>query len=260
MKTVEISRSAVMSLFVPPTALYNEIRLHHCLLVWGGWQLVTSSTLYRKVSEQILRVLSGLSESFLPLIQRGLIPDGVIRWGIRLQLRDHLNILRAENVEQELQNKMTIITKLKQSPIAINTDQANEQHYEVPAKFYDLCLGPKKKYSSGYWPTKAKMSMEESELAMLNRYCELANVQDGMSIVDLGCGWGSLTLHLAEKYPNAKITGISNSNSQREYILATAKARGYNVGNITIITCNVANDQGALEDVKNNDLVMTVEM
>lgn len=76
----------------------------------------------------------------------------------------------------------------------------------------------------------------------------------------LGCGWGATTLHLAEKYPNAKITGISNSSSQREYILATASSRGYNVKNITIITCNVADDKGALDVVRDNDLVITVEM
>ena len=144
-------------------------------------------------------------------------------------------------------------------PIAIATDEANEQHYEVPAKFYDLCLGPRKKYSSGWWPNP-DTTFEESEVAMLEKYCEHAGVKDGMSIVDLGCGWGSLTLHLAERYPNAKITGISNSNSQREYIYATARSRGYNVDNITIITCNVADDKGALDVVENNDLVMTVEM
>jgi cyclopropane-fatty-acyl-phospholipid synthase len=95
---------------------------------------------------------------------------------------------------------------------------------------------------------------------MLDKYCDIAQVKDGMHIVDLGCGWGSLTLHLIEKYPNCKITSISNSSSQREYIYATAKARGYNVKNITVVTCNVSDDKGALKAVKNNDLVMTVEM
>ena len=95
---------------------------------------------------------------------------------------------------------------------------------------------------------------------MLDLYCLRAGVKDGMKIVDLGCGWGSLTLHLAQKFPNAKITAISNSSSQREYILSTAKARGLNTQNINVITCDVANDKGALKEVKNNDLVMTVEM
>ena len=123
-------------------------------------------------------------------------------------------------------------------PIAIETDAANAQHYEVPARFYDLCLGPCKKYSSGYWPSP-DTTFAESEIAMLDLYCTRAGVQDGMHIVDLGCGWGSLTLHLAQKFPNAKITGISNSHSQREYILRTAKDRGLKVENITIITVSI---------------------
>ena len=134
-----------------------------------------------------------------------------------------------------------------------------DQHYEVPAKFYDICLGPRKKYSSGLWPSP-DTTFEESEVAMLEKYCDIAGVQDGMQIVDLGCGWGSLTLHLAERYPNCKITSISNSSSQREYILSTAEQRGYNVQNITVVTCNVSDDKGALKKVQNNDLVMTVEM
>lgn len=254
MKIVDYSRSL---LTVPER--YDQVRPHHLFLGMCGLKILASSKAYRQVSEKILSILSGLTESFIPLIQLGVVPDFIIRWGIRLQLLDHLNILRAESAEQEMKDKMKIIDKLKNSPIAIKTDEANEQHYEVPAKFYDLCLGPRKKYSSGLWPNKST-TFEESELAMLNKYCQLAGVKDGMSIVDLGCGWGSLTLHLAENYPNAKITGISNSNSQREYIMSTAKARGYNVKNITIITCNVADDKGALDVVKGNDLVMTVEM
>lgn len=95
---------------------------------------------------------------------------------------------------------------------------------------------------------------------MLDLYCKRAGVEDGMHIVDLGCGWGSLTLYLCEKFPNAKITSISNSNSQREFIMNDAKRRGLNYQNINVITCNVSDDKGALNVVKNNDLVMTVEM
>ena len=144
-------------------------------------------------------------------------------------------------------------------PTAIATDEANDQHYEVPAAFYDLSLGPRKKYSSGLWPNK-NTTFEESEVAMLEKYCERAQLKDGMSIVDLGCGWGSLSLFLLEKYPNSKITGISNSSSQREYILKTAKDKGLNYQNIQIITCNVSDDKGALDIVKGNDRVMSIEM
>ena len=94
-------------------------------------------------------------------------------------------LLSSDSVEEELQKKMDIVHKLKTMPIAIATDEANEQHYEVPAAFYDLCLGPRKKYSSGYWPTPST-TFEQSEVHMLDKYCEKAGVKDGMSIVDLG--------------------------------------------------------------------------
>lgn len=258
MKIFDVARAlSVLPSSVPKK--YYEVRPHHLAVGYAIFSVLSSSKIYRKISDGILSLLSGLSDYGIPLVYKGIIPDFVIRWGIRVRCRDHLNTLRAEGAVQELDQKLQIVNKLKTMPIAIATDEANEQHYEVPAKFYDLCLGPRKKYSSGYWP-KPDTTFEESEIAMLDKYCDLAGVVDGMKIVDLGCGWGSLTLHLAEKFPNAKITGISNSSSQREYILSTAKSRGYNVDNITIITCNVADDKGALNVVKDNDLVMTVEM
>ena len=254
MKILDLSRS----LLILPSK-YGDVRPHHLALCYGLVRAVMATSLYRTIANSIVKLLSISSDSFLPLVHYGLVPDFLIRFGIRLKLRDHLNILRKDSVELELQQKLAIIKELTTMPIAIETNAANQQHYEVPAKFYDLCLGPQKKYSCGWWESY-KTTFEESELAMLAKYCQLANVRDGMKIVDLGCGWGSLTLYLAEKYPQAKITAISNSNSQREYIYATAQKRGYNVQNINVITCNVSDDKGALDAVKDNDLVMTVEM
>mmetsp|Transcript_121968 Transcript_121968/g.350468 ORF Transcript_121968/g.350468 Transcript_121968/m.350468 type:complete len:403 (-) Transcript_121968:40-1248(-) len=254
MNLVDLGRS----LLILP-ADYKDVRPHQLALGFALLRLVASTSIGDKISEKVLNWASQFSDVLLPLVYAGLVPDFLIRFGIRVRLYDHLNILKAKSVEQELSNKMEIIQSLKTMPIAIETEAANAQHYEVPAKFYDLCLGPRKKYSSGLWPTEST-TFEESEVAMLDHYCNLAEVKDGMKIVDLGCGWGSLTLHLAERFPNAKITGISNSHSQREYILETAKKRGYNVNNITIVTCNVSDDKGALDVVKDNDLVMTVEM
>jgi cyclopropane-fatty-acyl-phospholipid synthase len=165
----------------------------------------------------------------------GLVPDFLIRFGIRIQLRDRLALLRSTETTAEQDDKMQIVRQLHTMPIAVMTKEANDQHYEVPARFYDLCLGPCKKYSSGLWPT-SRTTFEESEILMLDLYCERAELEDGMSIVDLGCGWGSLTLHLCAKYPNAKITSISNSHTQKDYILNTAKARGLNHQNIKVIT------------------------
>jgi cyclopropane-fatty-acyl-phospholipid synthase len=231
-------------------------------ILYGAYQIltvITKSKVVEVLNEKVTNWLSSMSDSFIPLIYSGLVPDFIIRSGIRLRLRDHLLLLRDESCITEQDSKMKIVQQLKTMPVAINTDEANDQHYEVPSEFYTMCLGPRKKYSSGLWPSK-NTTFEESEVAMLDLYCERAQLKDGMHIVDLGCGWGSLTLHLAEKYPNCKITGISNSHSQREYILQTAKDRGYNVDNITIVTCNVSDDKGALDVVKGNDRVMSIEM
>jgi cyclopropane-fatty-acyl-phospholipid synthase len=175
------------------------------------------------------------------------------------------------------ERKMEIANELKTMPIAVETQCANQQHYEVPARFYDLCLGPNKKYSSGFWPFPAsklgkgkKLSWDEglemSEVAMLDLYMQRAGIKDGMKVVDLGCGWGSVTLHIAKHFPNCKITSISNSHSQREYILNTAKERGYNVDNIRVITCDASLWQDKqyfaekLQGVENNDVVISIEM
>lgn len=139
-------------------------------------------------------------------------------------------------VEEKAEKLVKFISEIKKLPIAIKTNLANDQHYEVPDEFFKLMLGPNLKYSCGYWP-HATTTLEGSELYMLEMYCQRAQIQDGMTIVDLGCGWGSVTLYVAKKFPKCKVTGISNSNSQREYILATAKARGLN--NVNVLTGDI---------------------
>eukprot|EP00586_Coscinodiscus_wailesii_P005405 CAMPEP_0172486002 /NCGR_PEP_ID=MMETSP1066-20121228/14332_1 /TAXON_ID=671091 /ORGANISM="Coscinodiscus wailesii, Strain CCMP2513" /LENGTH=424 /DNA_ID=CAMNT_0013251649 /DNA_START=137 /DNA_END=1408 /DNA_ORIENTATION=- len=251
--------SALTSLLIPTS--YSTVRPHHLLLLYTTTKLLSSSSsqYLAKYQKKLLHYISLLSDLALPLIYSGLIPDSLVRLGIRIRLSDHLNLLETASVEDDLTKKLAIIEELKSLPVAIDTDKANEQHYEVPAAFYDMCLGPRKKYSSGLWEGR-DCSFEESEVKMLELYCVRAGVKDGMKIVDLGCGWGSLTLFLAEKYPNLKITSISNSHSQREYILKTAERRGLAVENINVITCNVNDDQGALDVVRDNDLVMSIEM
>jgi len=238
---------------------YSSIRPHHILALYTTFSALKSTRAYRKLCDLILNLVSRSTTVALPIVYSGLVPDFLIRYAIRLRCRDHIQLLKCEGAEADHAAKMGIVSALKTMPVAINTEEANDQHYEVPAAFYDLSLGPCKKYSAGLWPNKST-TFEESEIAMLDLYCERAELEDGMSIVDLGCGWGSLTLHIAKKYPNAKITGISNSHSQRQYILNTAKERGLNVDNITIVTCNVSDDKGALDVVKDNDRVCSVEM
>lgn len=223
-------------------------------------QVVSKSCIIRRIREKLTNLVANCADSFLPLVYAGIVPDCLIRYAIRLKLRDHLCLLDQESVERNQRVKMGIVEELRTMPtIAICTDEANEQHYEVPAEFYTMCLGPRKKYSSGLWPSSTT-TLEESEVHMLELYCERAQLHDGMSIVDLGCGWGSLTLFLAQKYPNSKITSISNSYSQREYIYKTAKDNGLNVDNIRVITCNVSDDRGKLDEVKDNDRVISIEM
>mmetsp|Transcript_22994 Transcript_22994/g.26638 ORF Transcript_22994/g.26638 Transcript_22994/m.26638 type:complete len:404 (+) Transcript_22994:141-1352(+) len=238
---------------------YNSVRPHHLIIIYTTFNFFKTTKLCKYITDSLLNLISKSTDFAIPLIYSGLIPDSLIRLGIRMRCRDHLHLLKQEGAEADHETKMQIVKELKSMPIAIHTDEANTQHYEVPAAFYDMSLGPRKKYSCGLWPTSST-TFEESEIAMLDLYCERAGIVDGMSIVDLGCGWGSLTLHLADKYRNAKITGISNSHSQKEYIMSTAKERGLNVENIQIVTCNVGDDQGALDVVKGNDLVVSIEM
>jgi len=223
-------------------AAYGDVRPHHLLALYAAYCgvsfLFTASGLSQKLAHKMLALSSRNSDSLIPLIYVGLmIPDCLIRWGIRGRLRHHLSDLRAESVEEELATKMKIVQQLTDMPIAVETDAANQQHYEMPSAFYDLCLGPAKKYSCGLWPDdKQSITFAESETLMLDLYCQRAGVVDGMRIVDLGCGWGSLTLHIAQRYPNCQITAISNSHSQREYIYKHAELRCLNVQNIRVIT------------------------
>lgn len=156
---------------------------------------------------------------------------------MRRELEMELLKVSTLSVEEKATKVREFVAQLKTLPIAIKTELANDQHYEVPDEFFQLMLGPKLKYSCGYW-LDPNTTLEESEVIMLDMYCERAGIVDGMNIIDLGCGWGSVTLHVAARYPKCKVTGISNSNSQREYILATAKERGLN--NVNVITGDIS--------------------
>ena len=138
-------------------------------------------------------------------------------------------------------------------PIAEYTDMTNEQHYEVPAAFFENVLGPRLKYSSCLYPTGRETLAQAEEIALAET-CAHADLKDGQDILELGCGWGSLSLWMAEKYPNARITAVSNSNSQRESIEAKAKARGFH--NLTIITC----DMNDFTIDRTFDRIVSVEM
>ncbi|KAJ7774745.1 S-adenosyl-L-methionine-dependent methyltransferase [Mycena metata] len=189
-------------------------------------------------------------------LDRGLVPDFVLRRVIRALLRERLREIDQGSVEANHARKMKWIEDVKNRvQIAELTEKANEQHYEVTTSFILSTLGPYAKYSSCLYPT-GKESLVAAEVLMLENYCEKAQMKDGQDVLDLGCGWGSLSLFLAKKYPNSRITGLSNSATQKEHIDATAKARGYT--NLEIITADVNTFDFA--GSKYFDRILSIEM
>jgi cyclopropane-fatty-acyl-phospholipid synthase len=170
------------------------------------------------------------------VIDRGLLPDPLLRRVIRGLLRRRLAQSTAGSVEDRDARKRALVAALATSPVAIDTAEANEQHYEVPTELFELMLGPHLKYSSGYWPIGVA-TLTQAEEAMLRLTCERAELADGQDVLELGCGWGSLTLWMAEHYPGSQITAVSNSATQREHIEKQAAARG--LDNVTVLTCDV---------------------
>jgi cyclopropane-fatty-acyl-phospholipid synthase len=188
------------------------------------------------------------------LLETDLLPDALIRIGIRrllaAKLRDEA---RGGDVERQRAAIAAHVAELKQSPIAIETGAANEQHYEVPTRFFQLALGPRLKYSSALFASDST-PLGDAEETMLALTCERAELRDGQTILELGCGWGSLSLWMAEHYPNARITGVSNSATQKAHIDAEAARRG--LTNLSIVTC----DMNRFDIAPGFDRVVSVEM
>ena len=172
----------------------------------------------------------------IALAERGLLPDVLIRAGIRRLCAQRLREERADDAEAAWARFRALLSELRRAPVAIHTDAANTQHYELPPKFFELCLGRRLKYSSAYYPTGSE-SLDQAEDAMLALYGERAQLTDGQDILELGCGWGSLTLWMAERYPHARITAVSNSRPQRLHIEAQCRVRG--LANVQVLTCDV---------------------
>ena len=192
-------------------------------------------------------------KTLINLAEKGFLPDLLIRHGIKRlcgQRLSEANTLGLEALENSHQQWLDLLTE---SPVAIVPEKANEQHYEVPPKFFELVLGANLKYSSGYW-SKEVFSLDESELEMLKITCERAGLVDGQDILELGCGWGSLTCFMAQKFPNSKITAVSNSKDQRNFI--QQKNDKLNLQNIKVITADM-NDFSTDEKF---DRVISIEM
>ncbi len=185
--------------------------------------------------------------------EQGYVPDLVIRAGIRRLLRQRLAEIAADDVERYAARSERFVAAMDAGPVAPVPEKANEQHYEVPAAFFDLVLGAHRKYSACYWGEGVDR-LDDAEAAALAVTCERAGIDDGQDILELGCGWGSLTLWMADQYPAARITAVSNSHSQREHITAEAARRG--LGNVRVVTCDM-NDFAA---TGRYDRVVSVEM
>jgi cyclopropane-fatty-acyl-phospholipid synthase len=187
------------------------------------------------------------------LLERDILPDALLRLGIRLIVRGRADVLHAGTAEGRQQRLSAWVEVLRRSPIAIDTRAANEQHYEVPAEFYRLVLGRRLKYSCALWPAGVT-GLDHAEEAMLRLTAERASLADGQRVLELGCGWGSLTLWMAERFPASEITAVSNSASQRLFIEGQARARG--LGNVRVVTADM-NDFATEEHF---DRVVSVEM
>lgn len=192
--------------------------------------------------------------SLIGLAERGLLPDMLIRAGIRRLCEQRLDEERAGDAIAAWAKFQCRLDELRASPVAIHTDAANEQHYELPAHFFELCLGRRLKYSSCYFP-RGDETLDQAEEAMLALYGERAQLADGQDVLELGCGWGSLTLWMAQHFPQSRITAVSNSRPQREFIEARCRAGGF--GNVNVITRDV--NQLELEPAR-FDRVVSVEM
>jgi len=189
------------------------------------------------------------------LLEANVLPDALIRLGIRQRLAATLRERRAGQVEARQAALSLHLEGLRKSPLAIDTEAANEQHYELPTRFFELCLGKHLKYSSGWWDDRTR-TLDEAEGAMLKLTCDRAQLADGQRILELGCGWGSLSLWMAERYPRARITAVSNSRTQKQHIDGVAKNRG--LTNLTVRTANMITYEG--EGAGVFDRVVSVEM
>lgn len=189
----------------------------------------------------------------IALAESGLIPDRLIRWAIRKQDRARLRTEDSGNVEAHRQALARLIRKMRESPIAVRTEKPKEQHYEVSPDFFQKVLGGRMKYSGCYWPPGVN-SLDEAEEAMLALTCDRAQVEDGMEILELGCGWGAVSLWIAEKYPRSRVVAVSNSRPQEAYIMGQSAAKG--LGNVEMIRA----DMNEFETERRFDRVISVEM
>ena len=188
----------------------------------------------------------------IKLTELGLVPETVLRVAIKKIIQQRLSEIPINAKERETE-KTRFIEELRSSPIALSTNQANEQHYEVPPSFFQEIMGSHLKYSCG-WFDENTTSLDTAEESMLKLYIERLGIRDHQRILDLGCGWGSFTLFAAEKFPKSDFVAVSNSNDQIDFINNTAKARA--LGNVEAIK----QDMNDLSLEGSFDRIISIEM
>lgn len=196
-----------------------------------------------------------LTNLVLDLAERGQVPDIAIRRGIRHLLKQRLSEIQPGGAQSAAVHETHFIEQMRRAPIALVPEKANNQHYEVPVEFFQRVLGPRLKYSGTLWPAGAA-TLAEAEAAGLRETCLHADIENGQTILELGCGWGSLAMWIATHYPKTHITAVSNSHSQRAYIEAQARALALE-HRLRVVTSDMNSfeiDQGRF------DRVVSVEM
>lgn len=191
--------------------------------------------------------------SLINLAELGLIPDPLIRFAIRRLDVKRLSIEDRRETELQLSVLRQFVKELRESPIALDPHKANEQHYELHPSFFQQILGKRMKYSGCYWPPGIA-SLDAAEVAMLALTCERAQVRDGMEVLELGCGWGALSLWIAEKYPRCRVLAMSNSSLQGDFIRELCRSR--KIDNVEVVTADI----NTFETNRTFDRVISIEM
>jgi cyclopropane-fatty-acyl-phospholipid synthase len=186
-------------------------------------------------------------------VEQGRVPDRVVRLGIQRLLKARLAELHDDDAAATAAVAEAFVDAMRLAPIAPRAEKANEQHYELPAAFFAAVLGPHRKYSSCFWPSP-EATLEQAEAAALQATCERADLVDGQRVLELGCGWGSLTLWIAARYPASRITAVSNSHSQRRFI--AREAARLELANVEVLT----RDMNDFDTPARFDRVVSVEM
>jgi cyclopropane-fatty-acyl-phospholipid synthase len=182
-----------------------------------------------------------------------MVPDRLLRWVIRSRVISLERSFDRLTAEEQATREATVLAGFESGPIAVDADDANRQHYELPPEFFAAVLGPRRKYSCCYWP-EGTTGLAEAEEAMLVLTAERANLCDGQDILDLGCGWGSLSLWVAEHYPHSRVVALSNSHAQRRTIEELRDQKG--LRNLEVVTTEV----GSFSPSRRFDRVVSIEM